>query len=238
MYLFGKNSILERIKTHPESIKKIFVYKNFFDKKILNAIKEKNIPFLYVEKNTLLNIKTTERFQDIIAEADNFRYTDFEIILNRNLSLVFLDEITDPVNLGSIIRTCATLGGFGVVLPRHRACGVNETVVGVALGAENYVPVCRVTNLSQALKKAKDSKYWIVGTVVGGGKNIYNTDLPFPICLVMGSEGQGIRWGIEKYLDIQLTLPMATSLSLNVAVACAIFCYEIKRQERSLIKGC
>ncbi len=236
MYLFGKNSILERLKKNPESIRKIFLCKNLHNTEILDLIKYNKIQVLYVEKEHLLSIKKTERFQGVIAVADEFKYTDFEDILSKNLSIIFLDGITDPNNLGSIIRTCAGFGGFGLVIPKHRACNINETVLNIASGGENYVPISRVTNLSQSLKKAKDMGYWIAGGVVENGRNLYDTKLPFPVCLVVGSEGKGIHKGLFKEIDLRLTLPMQTSLSFNVAVACAIFCYEIKRHFESVAK--
>jgi tRNA G18 (ribose-2'-O)-methylase SpoU len=101
----------------------------------------------------------------------------------------------------------------------------------VASGGENFVPVSLVTNLATALREAKEAGYWAVGTVVEGGENINKAALPFPLCLVMGSEGKGIRYGIQKQLDLKVSLPMkGAQLSFNVAMACAIFAHEISKQ--------
>jgi len=140
--------------------------------------------------------------------------------------------VNDPHNLGVILRTAACFGGFAVVIPEFEACEVNETVLHVASGGENYIPVSRVTNISKAIGRAKDAGYWIVGAVVDeDAADINETELPFPLGLVLGSEGSGIRPGIKKHLDVKIYIPMkGASLSLNVNIACAIFCYEISRR--------
>jgi 23S rRNA (guanosine2251-2'-O)-methyltransferase len=102
----------------------------------------------------------------------------------------------------------------------------------VASGGENFVPVAMVNNLSTALLKAKKAGYWIVGTAVEGGRDINKAEFPFPLCLVLGSEGKGIRHGLKGSLEMNVSLPMGGArLSLNVAMACAIFCHEIVRQK-------
>ncbi len=234
MYLYGKNSIYERLKAKPRSIKKIFIQNNFNVPHISELIKETSIPLKVCTEKELLKIKKADRLQGILAEVEDFIYTDFEELLYRRdagLSFIFLDNINDPHNLGSIIRIAACMGGFSVVLPRHRSCEVTDAVMHVASGGESYVPVSVVTNIPRALMDAKKEGYWTAGTVVRDGDKLNGIKLPFPLCLVMGSEGTGIRHGIEKHLDLRLTLPMeGASLSLNVAMACAIFCHEIAKQ--------
>lgn len=234
MFLYGKNSVLERLKANPESIRKIFLQENFNAPHIMKIIKSAKIPFKSVAEKELLRIKCADRLQGIVAEADKFKYTPFEELLHRSedkLSVIFLDSINDPHNLGSIIRIVACFGGFAVVIPRHGACEVNETVLHVASGGENFVPVSLVTNLATALREAKEAGYWAVGTVVEDGENINKAALPFPLCLVMGSEGKGIRHGVQKQLDLKVSLPMkGAQLSFNVAMACAIFAHEIAKQ--------
>jgi len=236
MYLYGKNSVLERLKANPGSIKKVFLQHNFNDSRITGIIRSARIPLKRVGENELNRIKRADRLQSIVAEADKFKYAPFEELLrdssHKKLSFVFLDNINDPHNLGSILRVTACFGGFAVVIPRHNSCEVNDTVVHVASGGENYTPVAKVNNMLVALLKAKEAGYWIAGTVVEKGQDINNATLPFPICLVLGSEGKGIRHGIDKHLDLKLSLPMrGVALSFNVAMACAVFCHEITRQK-------
>jgi len=237
MFLYGKNSVLERLKVNPQGIKRIFIQENFEAPEIMKVIKSANIPFKRVTEKELLKIKRAERLQGIVAEVNRFAYTPFENLLDmpeeRRLSLIFLDSINDPHNLGSIMRIAACFGDFAIVIPKHGSCEVNETVLHVASGGENFVPVSIVVNLSNALREAKKAGYWAVGAVVEGGENINSVSLPFPLCLVLGSEGKGIRPGVEKQLDLKVTLPMTGApLSFNVAMACAIFCHEIARQIR------
>ena len=235
MYLYGKNSVQERLKVHPESIHKIYVLENFRDPEIKGLIGSLQIPLAKVSERDLLRIKRADRLQGIVAEVDKFRYTPFDKLLNlpakERLSFIFLDSLNDPHNLGTIIRTAACLSGFAVVIPEHGSCEVNDTVIHVASGGENYVPVSLVTNLTTALIEAKKAGYWAAGTVTEGGEDINNVSLPFPLCLVLGSEGTGIRHGLQKHLDLKITLPMkGAQLSFNVAMACAIFCHEIAKQ--------
>jgi len=173
--------------------------------------------------------------QGVIAQVDQFEYANFHDLLNKpkdkQLSFIFLDEINDPQNLGVIIRSAACFGGFAIVIPKHDACPVNDTVLHVASGGENFVPVSCVTNLTKALIEAKRCGFWATGAVVEGGEDIKKVDLPHPVCLVMGSEGKGIRKGLVSHLELKLSLPMVgASLSFNVAIACAIFCHEIVKQ--------
>jgi len=237
MYLYGKNSVLERLKANPNSFKEVFIERNFDSPEITKLIKSKNIPLKIVSEKELLRIKRADRLQGIVARVDDFKYSDFDELIeqgvSRNLSLIILDNINDPHNLGSIIRTAACFGGFAVVIPKHNSCEVTDAVMHVASGGENFVPVAKVSNTSNALIKAKKATYWIAGTVVEEGENINTVKLPFPLCLVMGSEGKGIRPGVAKQLDLKLSLPMeGRELSFNVAVASAIFSYEITRQKK------
>jgi len=237
MKLFGKNPVIERIKSNPKSIRKICVQEGCSDASyIRKKAKKWSIPVYQVPRSKMLKIARSQNTQGVLAEIDDFSYTPFEdlvdIGLKKNVSLVFLDELNDPQNLGSIIRSLACLGGFAVVLPKHHSVEVTEAVLRVASGGDNYVMVSKVPNLASAIKKAKESGYWIAGTVVDGGEDLMESSLPFPLSLVIGSEHKGIRDVILKNIDIKLTLPMKQArLSFNAAQATTIFCYEIKKQK-------
>lgn len=238
MYLYGKNSILERLKVNPKSIHRVFLQANFDAPHVVKAVKTANIPTKKVTERELTRIKRADRLQGIVAEVDDFKYTDFDDLLydekSKNISFVCLDSLNDPHNLGAILRITACLGNFAVVIPRRDSCEVNDTVMHVASGGENFTPVCLIGNMTNALLKAKDKGFWLVGAVVEGGQEISKTSLPFPLCLVLGSEGKGIRHGVKKHLDTKVSLPMkGAALSFNVAMACAIFSYEIDRQRNS-----
>lgn len=235
MYLYGKNSVLERLSCNPLSIKKIYIQDNFRDEDVIKAVTSAKIPFKRLSEKDLLRIKKAERIQGILAEAEKFRYAEFKDLLKVSdgirRSIVFLDNLSDPHNLGSIIRIAACFGGFAVVIPERNSCDINETVLHVASGGENYVPVSISPNLSRSLEEAKEAGYWAVGAVVEGGDDINKISLPFPLCLVLGSEGKGIRPGLQKHLDMKATLPMGgAKLSFNVAMSFSIFAHEIAKQ--------
>lgn len=233
MFLYGKNSVFERLKANPGSIKKIFLRTDFNAPHIEKLISANNIAVRRVSKRELYRIKPADVLGGIVALVDNFSYADFGDLIKRpkQLSFIFLDRIFDPQNLGAIMRTAACFGGFALVIPKHKGCQVTEAAVHVASGGENFTPVAMVSNLTNALIEAKKCGWWIVGAVVEGGQDINNIDLPFPLCLVLGSEGEGIRYGLKKHLDIKVHIPMkGAPLSLNVGGAAAIFCHEIARQ--------
>jgi len=239
-YLYGKNSVLERLIAKPESIKTVYIQDNFNAPHIVKLIRSKGIPCRQVREKELLKIKRADRLQGIVAEVERFSYTEFnQLIAEKDkgrLSLIFLDDINDPHNLGSILRITACAGGFGLVIPKHSSCEINDTVMHVASGGENYTPVSMVSNTLNSLTSAKQNGYWIAGTVVEGGENVQKIDLPHPLAIVFGSEGGGIKPAIRKHLDLSITLDMkGAKLSLNVAMAAAIFCYEINRQKEAFL---
>jgi len=233
MLLYGRNSVVERLKADPASIKKICLQDNFQVPHIEELIKINNIPVERLPLKRLSRMKPAKDLQGIVAKIDAFQYTPFDNLLRRpseeQSTLIFLDRINDPHNLGVIMRTTACFGGMDLIIPEFKACEVNETVLHVASGGENYVFVSMVTNLSGAIIKAKEHGYWILGAVPGDdAEDINKISVPFPLGLVLGSEGEGIRYGVQKHLDMKARIPMeGAKLSFNVNMACAIFCYEI-----------
>jgi len=235
MLLYGKNSILQRLKKDPKSIRKIFLNDIFDDGYILTIASRRKIPIIRLRRNEFLRLKRADNLQGIVAEVEKFTYTPLRELLDTDTrpSLIFLDGISDPQNLGSIIRTAACFGDFAIVVPKHSACDVNDTVLHVACGGENFVPISMVTNISTALRDAKSVGYWVVGAMAKAGEDLNKTKLPFPLCLVLGSEGSGIRQGLQGQLDLKVSLHMSGApLSFNVGVTCAIFCSEIVRQRK------
>ena len=234
-FLYGKNSVMERLRAEPGSIKRIYLENGFDASGMIEAIESARIPVKRLSEKELYRIKRADRIQGIIAEADAFKYTPLEQFFKEpgRLSLICLDNLNDPHNLGSIIRIAACFGGFGIVIPRHASCGVNDTVIHVASGGENFVPVSMAANLPEAMRKAKKAGYWITGAVVEEGEDIDRVQFPEPVCLVLGSEGKGIRHGVKKEIDLKVSLPMkGAALSFNVAMAAAIFCHEIAKLKK------
>ncbi|UCD15069.1 MAG: 23S rRNA (guanosine(2251)-2'-O)-methyltransferase RlmB [Candidatus Omnitrophota bacterium] len=238
MFLYGKNSVYERLKANPASVRKIFLQDNFDDELIVKKIKSLKIPLEKVNKRRLYRIKRADNLGGVVAQVQPFQYSSFEDLIYKpepaeKPTFIFLDRIYDPQNLGAIIRIAACFGNFSVVIPKHKACPVTETVLHVACGAENFVPVCLVTNLSAALIEAKRCGWWVAGAVVEGGRDLGGFELPQPLCLVLGSEGKGLRYGVRRHLDLAVSIPMkGAPISLNVTAAAAICCYQISKQSK------
>ena len=142
-----------------------------------------------------------------------------------------LDQVQDPRNFGALLRTAEAFGAHGVIVPKHHQVGLTEAAARAAMGAVEYIAVARETNLVSALETLKKSGVWIYGSAVGEGSPAWTVDLTGPLCLVLGSEGEGLRPLVARTCDILLTIPMAGQVgSLNVGAAGAALCYEVARQ--------
>ena len=149
-----------------------------------------------------------------------------------NPILVISDGIQDPHNLGAIIRSAAAMGIQGMVLPKHRAAPLNETVAKCSSGAIENLPITWVTNLSNAMEELKKSGFWIVGIDPEGTTSCYDFKFDMPVALLIGNEGKGVRPLLKKKCDFTLSTPMANSVnSLNASAAGAIVFYEALRQK-------
>ena len=237
MMLYGRNSVWERLKADPKSIRRVLVVDSFDVEHIIKKIRSVGIPLERVSKKRLMSSRRPEDLQGIVAEVNPFEYASFEELIATNQkvrpTLIFLDRIYDPQNLGSIMRIAACFGQFALIIPKHKSCKVTEAVMHVACGGENYVPVALITNLTNGVLEAKKQGYWMVGATASQAEDITSAKLPFPLGIVLGSEGEGIRYGIEKHLDKEVRIPMkGAALSLNVAMASAILCYEITRHRK------
>jgi 23S rRNA (guanosine2251-2'-O)-methyltransferase len=146
--------------------------------------------------------------------------------------LVFLDGITDPQNLGALLRTAECAGASGVVMPRHRAAHVTPTVAKAAAGAIEHLPLAVVAGLPAALARAKDHGVWVVGLDSAGGTNLFDLALADqPIALVLGAEGRGLGRLVRDRCDVVASIPLRGALpSLNVASAGALACFEVARR--------
>ncbi len=241
MRLYGKRPVVERLRRAPRTIRVLYLQEESDAAEVVRAAKEAGVRFVPKSKAEMARMTGLAHAQGVLAEIEDYRYAELEDLLKRpepRPSLFLLDRITDPQNLGAILRTTACLGGFALVLPRHDSAEVNETVLRVACGGENHVPVALVTNLTQAAELAKKAGYWIAGAAAEGGTPLHQADWPTPLAVVLGSEGGGIRPGLEKQLELQLTLPMpGAALSYNVATAAALIAYEITRRRLAGIPG-
>lgn len=242
MKLFGRNAVIERLRSNPTSIRKIYIQHGFKGTLFIHKkAKQWGIPVLPIPQSKMMKIGRDKNAQGILVDVEDFLYVPYdellEAALKKKRSLVFLDGLNDPQNLGAIIRSLACFGKFSVILPTHDSVSVTETVLRVASGGDNYVPVAKVSNLGNAIKRAKDSGFYIAGAVIKAGENLNEVTLPHPLGVVIGSEQKGIRDIIRKCLDIELTIPMAAdTLSFNVAHAATVLCYEITKQKANYQK--
>ena len=149
--------------------------------------------------------------------------------------ILILDELEDPHNLGSILRTADAAGVHGIIIPKRRAVGLTATVAKLSTGAIEYVPVARVTNLARTIDELKERGVWVFGTDAEGSQDYRNMDATMPLALVIGSEGKGMGRLIREKCDFLVHLPMSGQVtSLNASVAAALLMYEVHRKRRPI----
>ncbi len=238
----GRNPVIEALRSGRD-IEKILISKGNKEgsiKKIMAMAKENRVFIQYVDKNKINQISTSGVHQGVIAYVAAYRYHELEEILDaarskeEDIILIILDEITDPHNLGSIIRTADAVGVHGVIIPKRRSVGLTAAVAKTSAGAIEYVPVTRVTNLSRTIDYLKEQGIWVVGADMDGEKLHYDSDLAGNIAFIIGSEGKGISRLVKEKCDFLVKLPMKGRVSsLNASVAASILMYEALRQRKS-----
>ena len=241
MLLYGRKSVLERLRVNPDSVRKVFMRDKAQMLRIERLAHKCSIPLERVPARKIESMKRAKNVQGVIARVDRFEYTPYEELLSlpgqEKRSLILLDGINDPQNFGVIIRSLACFGGFALVIPDSGACRVTEAVLHVACGGENYVRIAKVPDLGEALMAAGKQGYWIMGAMINDGESVNSVSMSFPLGLVLGSELEGISPDLERYLDAKVYIPMpGVGLSLNVGMACTVFAHEINRQ-RELKRG-
>jgi 23S rRNA (guanosine2251-2'-O)-methyltransferase len=237
--IYGRNPILEALNSSKEIDTIYLSGRGGTLSKIFAMAKEKKILVKTVTDAKLSEMTGTSSHQGVCAVISAASYVSLEELIAVSKKkgtpafLIMCDEIEDPHNLGAIIRTAECTGADGVIIPKRRSASLNGTVFKTSAGAANYLPVARVTNLSDAIETLKENGIWIYGTDASG--ELYTkTDLTGNICLVIGSEGKGIGRKIAEKCDFMLRLPMSGKInSLNASVAAAVFMYETVRQRQS-----
>lgn len=234
----GRNPVIEAIKNDRE-IDKLMIANGAKEgsiKKIIAMAKEKNIVIQYVDKHKLDEISTSHAHQGVIASVSEYEYYELDELIKsvtekgEDPFFIILDEITDPHNLGSIIRTADAVGAHGVIIPKRRSVHITPIVVKASAGAVEYVPVCKVTNIVNTIKTLKEHGLWIAAADMDG-QTFYEQNLTGPIGLVIGSEGFGISRLVKKNCDFTVKMPMVGNVtSLNASVAGSILLYEIFKQ--------
>ena len=194
----------------------------------------------YRTREQLTAIAGTADHQGVVARVAAAEYVALEDLLEipgrrrEEPFFVALDQVQDPRNLGALLRTADAFGVHGVIVPKHHAVGLTEAAARTAMGAVEHIPVARETNLVSALEKLKESGVWIYGAAAERGIAPWAADLTGPLCLVLGSEGEGLRPLVVRACDVMVTVPMQGGVgSLNVAAAGAALCYEVARQREA-----
>jgi 23S rRNA (guanosine2251-2'-O)-methyltransferase len=237
--LEGRNAVTEALKAG-RTIDKVFLASGDTDstlRYIASLAKKSGAVVTYCDRRKLDTMSQTGAHQGVIAMAAAREYCSVQDILDRAKEkgeaplVVICDEITDPHNLGAIIRTAECAGAHGIIIPKRRSSGLTAVVAKASAGAMEYMPVARVSNLTAAIKTLKDGGVWVYGTAADGATPLHSTDLTGPAAIVIGSEGAGMGRLVSEACDFMVSIPMKGKInSLNASNACAILLYEALRQ--------
>ncbi|AAK81091.1 23S rRNA (guanosine2251-2'-O)-methyltransferase [Clostridium acetobutylicum] len=235
----GRNAVIEALKSD-STIEQVLVSSGKSEGSInviLAKAKEKGIPVKYVDRKKLDKISNGGVHQGVIAISTPYNYCDVDDIIlnakekNEDPFILVLDEIEDPHNLGSIIRTAELCGVHGIIIPKRRNVGVTPTVYKTSAGAVKYVKIAKVSNINLAIDKLKKEGIWVYGAEIDGENYCYNQNMTGALALVIGSEGRGISKLTKQKCDVLVKIPMVGKVnSLNASVAAGIVMYEILKQ--------
>ena len=236
----GKNPVLEALRSGRE-MNKVWIaegVKKTGIQELIDLAKEQGVLVQFVPKQKI--DKLADNHQGIVASVAAYDYAELDDLFaaakakNEDPFFIILDELEDPHNLGSIMRTADAIGAHGIIIPKRRAVGLTAVVAKASTGAIEHVPVVRVTNLAQTVDELKDRGVWIAGTDAKGSADYRKMDATLPLALIIGSEGKGMSRLLKDKCDFLYHLPMVGHVtSLNASVAAALLMYEVyrKRQE-------
>ena len=234
----GRNAVIEAFRAG-KTIDKVFLLDGCQDgpiRTILREAKKTDTIINFVKKERLDQMSETGKHQGVIAYSAAYDYGTVEEMLEKAAQkgeppfLILLDNIEDPHNLGSILRTANQAGAHGVIIPKRRAVGLTATVAKASAGAINYTPVAKVTNLVKTMEELKKQGMWFVCADMDGDP-MYQLDLTGPMGLVIGNEGEGVSRLVKEKCDFVASIPMFGDIdSLNASVAMGVLSYEMVRQ--------
>ena len=243
--LWGVHPVYEALLETPERLTEILLVKDRKGKKleeIAELARQKKVKIILLSAFRLIGEGAAEiRHQGILARTSSVPVLPFAALMEKFAALVAkgerprivaCDSLQDPHNVGAIIRSALAAGAMGVILTRERSAPLSGTVEKSSAGAVSHIDICQVTNLVSALQSLKKAGAWVFGAVKDAtAQSLYATDLRVPACVVVGSEGQGIRPLVRRECDIVLSIPMVGRLdSLNSSVAAAVILFEALRQ--------
>ena len=234
--IYGKNTVIEALRSNVH-LDKIFISQGKKDAAINQLARERGVPVREVNRRKLKELVGHENHQGVVAMITQAAYGSISDMLEcaRQKSMpptiVLLDEIQDPHNLGAIARSADAFGIHGIIIPKDRSVGLTDTVAKTSAGAIHHITIARVTNLARTIDELKNQGLWILGTDQNSTQKINEVDLTLPLGIVIGSEGKGIRRLIKEKCDFLVQLPMHGKInSLNASVAAAIVFWEIQRR--------
>ena len=241
MLIYGFHSVAARVKRAPESIESLYVDAQRGDARIKDLLKlaqDAGIKPHFVDSPRLDKLCPNKRHQGVVAVAESvIAAVDLDDLLDAlevPPLLLLLDGVTDPRNLGACLRVADGAGAHAVVAPKDHACSLTEVAIQTASGAAETVPYVMVTNLARTMEDLRDRGVWLVGTVDGASRSLYEEKLPASIAWVLGAEGKGLRRLTRDRCDLLVRIPMAGQVaSLNVSVAAGVVLYETVRQTRA-----
>ena len=235
----GRNAVLEALRAGA-AVDKLYLAKGEVDaarRHLASTAREHGAVVVECDRRKLDSMSVTHAHQGVIAVTAVREYADVDDILDVAREkgepplIVVCDELSDPHNLGAVIRTAECAGAHGVIIPKRRSAGLTAVVAKTSAGAVSYVPVARVPNLTACLKELKDKGLWVYGATAEAKTQLYQADLKGPAAIVIGSEGSGMSRLVEETCDVLVSIPMAGQLnSLNASAAAAILLYEAVRQ--------
>ncbi len=235
----GRRPVIEALRSG-HSIDSIWMAKGINKSsmgEIFKLSKDNGIPIKTVDKKKIDQISESDNHQGVLAFVAAHKYADLNDILENiknkgNAIIVVCDEINDPHNLGSILRSANGVGADAVIIPKRRNVGLTPVVAKTSAGAIQYTPVCRVNNISQVILKLKDNGFWVMGTD-GDASQLYDkANLTGKLAVVIGSEGSGISRLVKEKCDFLVKIPMCGKVSsLNASVAAGIILYEVLKQQ-------
>lgn len=238
-YIEGRNAVIEALRAG-RAIDKIYIAKGEVDQTlghIASKARAQGVVVVETDRRKLDAMSQTHAHQGVVALCAVKEYCTVEDLLQRAQEkgeppfLVMCDEISDPHNLGAIIRTAECVGAHGVIIPKRRSAGLTAVVDKASAGAAEHLPIARVPNLTAAIETLKKAGVWIYGSAAEGASPLWKTDLTGSICLVIGSEGDGISRLVREHCDVLVSIPMKGEISsLNASAAAAVLMYEALRQ--------
>jgi 23S rRNA (guanosine2251-2'-O)-methyltransferase len=234
--LFGRNAVAEALRGRRD-VERLFLAEGARDDERLRALialaTERGVEIERVPRLLLDDATRGANHQGVALEAEAYRYTPFDDLLETPGTVLLLDHLQDPQNVGTLFRAAEAAGAAGAVIPEDRAAAVTPAVVNASAGAVEHLRVATVPNLARALAGLKGSGRWVAGLDTGpGASDLYTTEIPTPVALVVGAEHAGLGANLKRHCDLLLALPMRGQVdSLNAATAGAVALYELLRRE-------